>query len=103
MIAFNNAKNDLEKEPMQNSSATARRLNSLNSLNASLATCKSKSLTCTKLISTNSATEKSNLDSNNFDKLCTDVRQCKYLPKSRLKIRSINDFNLPNCRSSSES
>lgn len=62
---------------------------------------------------------------NNFDRLCTDVRQCKYLPtsssssppnqsnakftsswtpnSSRVKIRSINDFNLPNCRSSSES
>ena len=70
---------------------------------------------------------------NNFDRLCTDVRQCKYMASStassttssssssssssppngvkvinswtpnRLKIRSINDFNLPHCRSSSES
>lgn len=83
--------------------------------------------------STNRTVNMETSASNNFDRLCTDVRQCKYLASStassttssssssssssppngvkvinswtpnRLKIRSINDFNLPNCRSSSES
>lgn len=60
--------------------------------------------------SSSSASSSSNSNNNNnFDRLCTDVRQCKFPPSkttttpNRLKIRSINDFNLPHCRSSSES
>lgn len=51
-----------------------------------------------------------------FDRLCTDVRQCRFLPATktaassvapsgagRFRLRSINDINLPHSRRSSQS
>lgn len=123
LSAFNNAKHDLEKseQPPYNMNTLRRPGLSyeFNTLSSTKTT--NRNLNTNKPAVSSVITRTVNIEqmgSNTFDKLCTEVRQCKYLPTSssppngskstlwspnRAKIRSINDFNLPNCRSSSES